>query len=165
MCGLSTSTTSRFTAWLDASEGIEAPPATWLPNRDCRIHFPVTVDCEPKCLEASPNGGPPEGCRLLVSSPVEQCPDEFGWQETDASASSDMPGWRLCEVRPLEGDALDRCEHDLQCADCPPGFCFTEVPELSDACALRGQVPLPRIIGDATGWRVGASFRLKCEAP
>ncbi len=67
----------------------------------------------------------------------------------------------MCEIRQLEGSALASCVSSLDCADCEPGWCATQVPDLLDHCE---KAPNPfRFVGGADrAARVTAEIR--CEA-
>ncbi|HEX5099092.1 MAG TPA: hypothetical protein VFV94_06305, partial [Polyangiaceae bacterium] len=43
--------------------------------------------------------------------------------------------YRVCEIPQLTGSALDSCVHSLDCPDCQPGWCATQVPELLSDCS------------------------------
>jgi hypothetical protein len=65
-------------------------------------------------------------------------------------------------VRALDSAALESCRTDLSCADCKPGYCFTDVPELSDTCTAKGKLAFPRVIA-GTGPNEPERFRLVCQ--
>ena len=107
-------------------------------------------DCGPRCqreplIAAS---GAAE-CRVLVAAAKdEQCTATAGFSDTSLE-SEQMTAWfgstagfRLCEIQQLQGDALDACVNDLDCAGCTPGFCVTRVPELVGDCSHIGHFPL-----------------------
>jgi hypothetical protein len=89
----------------------------------------------------------------------DRCPTELGWEDPlDAhgvpkpTIVRDRDGeYRSCEVRQLEGAALTSCRASLDCEDCEPGFCVTEVPELlpSDRCQDGALFPPFRFVGGA----------------
>jgi hypothetical protein len=78
-------------------------------------------------------------CRAMANYPGSApCPAELGWldpldangQRTARVDGSGPDAMRVCEIRQLEGAALAACVARLDCADCEPGWCATEVPEL-----------------------------------
>lgn len=78
-----------------------------------------------------------ETCRVLAyADTFEPCPNEVGWHNP-LDEHGQRPGLfapepsesstglrRVCEVRQLEGAALESCKNDLACEDCEPGWCF-----------------------------------------
>ena len=97
-------------------------------------------DCSPRCL-ARPiavDAGVAQ-CRAMANYPGrEPCPAELGWldpldesgQRAPRVDGSGADATRVCEIRQLDGPALAACVSRLDCADCEPGWCATEVPEL-----------------------------------
>jgi hypothetical protein len=55
----------------------------------------------------------------------------------------------VCEMRQLEGAALESCRHDLSCAGCEPGYCFSAIESLVAGCEMRGKVASPRFVNGA----------------
>jgi hypothetical protein len=68
----------------------------------------------------------------------EPCPAELGWLDPMGSNGERAPqvehgaarDTRTCEVQQLDGAALASCRSSLDCPDCEPGWCATEVPSL-----------------------------------
>jgi hypothetical protein len=115
-------------------------------------------DCAPRCIDLPPDPG--WSCCLFVSARQPGvCPDELGWFPPDPPLTGDDAS---CEVRALTDDALESCRTDLACTDCEPGYCFTEVPELSSECSANGQLTFPRVIA-GEGPNEPLRFRLVCQ--
>ena len=144
----------RLASWASASRLAIGDPVFWTPGEPLRLSR-LDGDCVPRCVEPRP------ACRLFVMAEVEQCPEERGWSEFLGQTTAD--GRRECEVRELDGDELDRCQHDLNCVECGSGFCRTKVTELVEECRARGEEPLPRLVGEAAGVGLRASFRFVCD--
>ncbi len=155
-CQQPSSATPRLSAWVAASGPALGRPSYWTSDEFCPLSR-LKADCVARCLDPSAGAT----CRLFVTAEVEKCPEELGWQDVAGGALED--GRRECEVRELQGSDRDRCEHDLFCTDCPPGYCFTEVPELIEECRSRGKEPLPRVVGAAVGTDLQAAFRVVCQ--
>jgi len=76
----------------------------------------VDAKCSRACLEQSPRFLPSgvADCHIyVVSDPNEGCPESRGLMPSSATVP-DMNG-PVCEIRRLEGAALESCRHDLQC--------------------------------------------------
>lgn len=107
-------------------------------------------DCSPRCQrEPMIAGSGAAECRVLVAAVQDEpCTATPGFGDTSLQ-SEQMAAWfgsnagfRLCEIDQLEGDALDACVNDLDCAGCTPGFCVTRVPELVGDCSHIARFPL-----------------------
>jgi len=115
-------------------------------------------DCSTRCL-AQPiavDAGTAQ-CRITASYPgSDPCPAALGWLDPlDAHGTrsprvdgSGTKATRVCEIRQLEGPALDSCVNQLDCADCEPGWCATKVPELvpQNRCASGKSYPPWRFV-------------------
>lgn len=74
----------------------------------------------------------------------------------------DLGRVRLCEIPQLEGPAGESCQHELDCTDCQPGWCATEVPELLNACETSPPFPFRFVLGAPA---VGSfSVHILCDA-
>jgi len=146
-CYRAKATTDRYSRWLAASSAAFLQlPDLWRPGDDCSF-VGVDATCSRACLEQSPRFLPSGGadCHIYVASaPNEGCPESRGLMPSNATVP-DVDG-PVCEIRQLEGAALESCRHDLQCAACEPGYCFTEVPEVASDCETLGKVAAPRFV-------------------
>ncbi len=118
----------------------------------------LVADCVPRCLRQpiAVDAGMAQ-CRAMASYPGrEPCPTELGWLDPLAASGQRAPlvtgsgagAMRVCEIRQLEGTALAACVTRLDCAECEPGWCATEVPELlpQRACEGNGYYPPFRFV-------------------
>jgi hypothetical protein len=144
----------RLASWASASRLALGELVFWKPGEPLRLSR-LSADCATRCVQPRPS------CRLFVIAEVDQCPEELGWREFLGQTTSD--GRRECEVRELAGQELERCQYDLHCNDCPSGFCRTKVTELVEECRARSAEPLPRLVGEAAGVGLRASFRFVCD--
>jgi hypothetical protein len=156
-CGVACPATPRFQAWADASDGV--PLETWAPGDKGPLSGGLSAPlCTPHCVDAPPE--PPANCRLFVfPRDAGVCPAELGWFRPEPPLAGDESS---CEVRALDGGALESCRTDLSCADCEPGYCFTDVPDLASACTAKGKLTFPRVIA-GTGPNEPERFRLVCQ--
>ena len=100
--------------------------------------------CAPRCLSRAPelDAAGRATCRIIARTNEDRCPDEFGWldpldPETQyRQPVEDADGSQYCEIRQLEGAALDSCRTSLECEACEPGWCWTELPELRVDCSM-----------------------------
>jgi hypothetical protein len=115
-------------------------------------------DCSTSCLSQpiAVDAGIAQ-CRATASYlGSEPCPSQLGWLDpVDAQGKrsprvdgSGAKATRVCEIRQLEGPALDSCVNRLDCADCEPGWCATKVPELvpQERCASGKSYPPWRFV-------------------
>ncbi|MDX2051282.1 MAG: hypothetical protein SFV15_02760 [Polyangiaceae bacterium] len=137
----------RLNGWLNKNDRVEH----W-PCEDSWVFARGVADGYPRCID--PSIAVVDGqaqCRILVDT-RGSCATARGWDNSMGSNEMRVPsfvnnssGLRTCEMVQLEGAALESCRHDLQCTDCKPGWCWTEVPELTRARACReGSVPFSR---------------------
>jgi len=118
----------------------------------------VWSDCSTRCLQRpiAVNAAVAQ-CRAMAKYPgSEPCPTEFGWLDPLAANGQRAPrvegsgatATRVCEIRQLEGAALASCVERLDCADCVPGWCATEVDELvpHDRCTAGSVYPPFRFV-------------------
>lgn len=156
-CGTTCAATPRFQAWAAASQGVSLK--TWSPGDTQPLEDALSASqCIPRCIAPPPRDA--RNCRLFaVPRTPGVCPTELGWFPPDPPLPGDDAA---CEVRALEGDALESCRTDLACTDCEPGYCFSDVPELSDACTANGKVMFPRVIA-GNGPNEPMRFRLVCR--
>lgn len=108
-------------------------------------------------------------CRVYVESQSNTpCPEAIGWFEPAPNGENPPPetdtGQRLCEVRQLEGAALQSCRTELECAECEPGFCFTDVESLTESCSAQGLMTVPRFVNGAGRGEPGR-FTVVCSKP
>jgi hypothetical protein len=103
------------------------------------------LDCRARCSDDRPlkdDAGAVE-CRVLVAAlHVRECDESQGFRETSLQsdaleqwAKEATSDYRICELAQLDGAALGSCQNELSCADCTPGFCITNVPELVSDCS------------------------------
>jgi hypothetical protein len=131
-------------------------------------------DCSPRCLRQpiAVDAGVAQ-CRAMASYPgSEPCPTELGWLDPLDSKGARSPridgsgtkATRVCEIRQLEGPALSACITRLDCTDCEPGWCATEVPELvpESACEAGSYYPPFRFVLGA-GQARGAQVSVVCN--
>ena len=126
-------TTPRYQAF---SESAQAWPCQ---NPDF-LGADLYAECSTHCLtHAIAIDSETAQCRAMANYPgSEPCPAELGWldpldghgQRTARVDGSGANATRVCEIRQLEGAALDACVTRLDCSGCEPGWCATEVPEL-----------------------------------
>jgi hypothetical protein len=134
------------------------------------------VDCGPICrsrpLVIDDQGK--AACRFFIdkADPAD-CDPERGWFDPDGEptfVTMDGEELRRCEIRQLDGAALEACRATLECSGCGSGFCATEVPELdfSVACDAGEYWPL-RFVGGALdapgGWFTGVCQTGSASAP
>lgn len=97
-------------------------------------------DCSTRCLQRpiAIDAGTAQ-CRATATfSGSDPCPRELGWLDpldaqgdrTPRINGDGLNATRVCEIRQLDGAALEACVNRLDCADCEPGWCATSVPEL-----------------------------------
>jgi hypothetical protein len=142
-------TTDRYTRWLAASSALSQFAQFWTPGVNCPFDH-LSVTCSRSCLDEQPRFSPQgvADCHIYVASdPKEGCPESRGLMPSNASVP-DANG-PVCEMRQLEGAALESCRHDLSCADCAPGYCFSEVATLVGGCEAQGKVAVPRFVNGA----------------
>ena len=156
-CATDCPATPRFQAWASASQDVFLTP--WAPGDTGPLDGELIETCGgPRCFDFPLDSAP--NCRLFAT-PRDPgvCPPELGWFPPDPPLAGDDSS---CEVRALEGAALASCQTDFTCADCEPGYCFTQVPELSKACSERGKLTFPRVIA-GTGPNEPRRFHLVCQ--
>ena len=104
----------------------------------------LKAKCGVRCLPRSPDldAHGRASCRVIARTDAAHCPEDLGWLDPlDAEGVrterfDEASGQRLCEIRQLEGAALESCRHSLHCEDCEPGWCWTELSELLEAKSL-----------------------------
>jgi hypothetical protein len=109
-------------------------------------------------------------CSVTSVVPADEaCPAEYGWLDPigadgtrSPKLSSTAAGMvRACEIEQLTGGALASCRTSYGCADCAPGWCFTDVPELtSDSIGMTMRWPLGADLGNPSAERT-----LRCQSP
>jgi hypothetical protein len=92
-------------------------------------------------------------CRITATySGGDPCPTEVGWLDpmgadgvrAPSIAQDGASDTRTCEIQQLDGAALASCQSTLDCSDCIPGWCATQVPDLrSSKYCGSGQFPWP----------------------
>lgn len=126
-------TSPRYQAFSDSAQA-------WPCENPDFLGTEVWSDCSARCLPQpiAIDAGIAQ-CRAMASYPgSEPCPSELGWldpldaheQRTPRVDGSGSNAKRVCEIRQLEGPALAACKSRLDCTDCQPGWCATEIPEL-----------------------------------
>lgn len=133
----------RYAEWLVA-QGEETAPH-W-PCDELHVYEPLHSDCaRGRCLPFDPlaRDGGGVSCRVTLELPDgQECLPEFGRLDPEGRNGERVPtfvdtaqgGYRICEIRQLEGAALESCRQNLECPDCVPGWCVTTIPELLDPC-------------------------------
>jgi hypothetical protein len=58
---------------------------------------------------------------------------------------------------------LEHCPAELGWQELPGQTCRTKVTELVEECRARNAEPLPRVVGEAAGVGLRASFRFVCD--
>jgi hypothetical protein len=134
--------TPRYESWVEA-QGFYSV-GHW-PCSDETFIPEVHGDCGRGCLSFSPvrDAAGTAACKVLVTMRDDApCPTEYGWLDPEAPDGERAPrttrdaegDHRVCEIRQLTGAALESCVTSLECPDCEPGWCATDVPELIDGC-------------------------------
>jgi len=159
-CGSDCPVTPRFEAWRQQLGTYLT--RSWRPGDEgSLVSRLVGGRCSHRCLDLPPklrNG--PFTCRLFVRPREPGCPESLGWAAPDPQVTVEEP---LCEVRLLEGAALESCETDIYCADCEPGYCFPRVAYWGTHCTDQGLPNWPRVVA-GVGPNEPEEFRLVCEA-
>lgn len=141
-------------------------------SRSCRSSATIYTD---NCLTWSPriDADGVAACTATAHVRVDAtCDPAYGWLdpvgpggerasrvEHDAQYDYD---YRVCEIRQLTGSALASCIHSLDCPDCEPGWCATEVSELLDQCSTTYPDPLRFVQGSDNA--PGGRIIIRCEA-
>jgi hypothetical protein len=109
-------------------------------------------------------------CSVTSEVPAgEACPAEYGWLDPIGADGTRSPRLsstatglvRACEIEQLTGAALAGCRSSYTCADCEPGWCFTDVPELTkDSPGMTMRWPLGADLGNPSAVRT-----LRCQSP
>lgn len=146
-------TTPRYAAYADWAQ-------RW-PCQSPRFFGNLTEDCNTACL-AHPIAIDPSGtaqCRAMVRfAGDDPCPVELGWLDPIGSDGTRAPhvdhddsgDTRVCEIKQLEGAALDSCRNTLDCTDCEPGWCATAVSAFDRGqCRTGTYVPPFRLVQGA----------------
>ena len=146
----------RFAEWLRASD---LRAVQWWPcDKPHVLDLPYT-DCRTTCLSWRPMKGDAGQavCRIHVQAEnLDACPADLGWldplgddgKRRPTITTTDGHDSRTCEIRQLEGTGLEACRHTLECSGCDPGWCFTEVPELTrNDCTRSWIYPAFRFVG------------------
>jgi hypothetical protein len=155
-CGTSSEPASdRLEAWREARQGVL--PMLW-PCNGLRLLQPVAAMCPPRCVAWRPlsEDDGRASCRMLVDAEVDHCDAASGWLDPVGEdgvrrpliPTPSNPAVRTCEIRQLSGSALASCQSTLSCADCEPGWCATDVPDLLAECARGAPLPV-RFVGSA----------------
>ena len=144
-------TTARYQAFSDRAQA-------WPCKNPDFFGTSSSSDCNQRCLRqpVAIDSGIAQ-CRATARYPgSEPCPTELGWldpldgrgQRTARVEGSGTNATRVCEIRQLEGPALTSCVTRLDCTNCEPGWCATQVPELvpQSACAAGSYYPPFRFV-------------------
>lgn len=122
------------------------------------------VDCAPACTghEVVVQESGTAKCQITIETPsLDPCPEERGWIDPLGDdgvrrahiVQSGGQQSRRCEIRQLEGAALQACRTTLLCDGCGSGWCATTVSDLlATGCSAAGafRVPDPlRFVGGA----------------
>jgi len=108
-----------------------------------QISWPFTLGEAPECLSRPvPREEGVAVCRILVELADDTaCPEASGWSDPLSGSepkprlrSTESGRRRTCEIRQLEGLALEACRTSEDCAECEPGWCVTDLPTLLANC-------------------------------
>lgn len=145
----------RLAEWLTAQHASEW--ALW-PCEGLELFPKLSADlnCDRQCVDFRPlvEDDGSAACLVLVDSAQDSCDENLGWLDPQADDGTRRPVLthtatgtvRTCEIRQLTGPALTSCSSDLSCADCEPGWCLTQVPELHTVCSKNRPLPV-RFVG------------------
>lgn len=138
------STTARYSAWLDALPKYTAMDIMYWPCTEPPLVQFLEDTCTGGCLSFTPpiaDDGSVD-CHVTVDTIAPSCDKTYGWLDPTRPDGTSPPQTvevdgvtlRRCEVRQLTGAALDSCVHSLECPDCVPGWCYTQVPDFLTRC-------------------------------
>jgi hypothetical protein len=163
--------TARYAAWLKA-QGFYFDDLGHWPCSDATFYPAFAADCGGNCLEFAPAVEPDGSARCTITATLyddEPCNAAFGWLDPLGSDGTRAPrvvndngtSRRVCEIRQLDGAALASCVSNLECPDCEPGWCATQVPDLLDQCE-NGKPNQFRFVGgaDRATWGLG---EVRCD--
>jgi hypothetical protein len=138
-------TSDRYQAWVSAQHFYDV--GHW-PCSDESFLRPLIADFTEDCFPWSPriDADGVAACTATAHVRVDAtCDPAYGWLDPLGAGGERAPrvehdaandyDYRVCEVRQLTGSALASCVHSLDCPDCEPGWCATEVPELLEDCS------------------------------
>lgn len=161
----------RVSGWCEAAVDVGAwQLARWAARNlaqvsdSCNAHLsPDITHAHPACLPrpVARSADDRPACRVRAFLPAtEPCDASRGWTAPAASdppaapVDDDLKGLRVCEVHPLEGEALARClDRTRAAADLPGGWCL---PEAERSCQAR-----PRFVGPVASR--GATLAVTCN--
>jgi hypothetical protein len=162
--------TPRYAAW---RSGQTMDVGHW-PCSDETFFPPYVADCfGGNCINFTPVIDPDGSARCTVTAMVENdgpCDPAFGWLDPVGPSGTRAPKVvkeegverRVCEIQQLTGAALASCVTSLECEDCEPGWCATQVPDLLD-CSEGTPNPF-RFVGGSDSAAFGTA-RISCEKP
>jgi hypothetical protein len=135
---------SRLGRWAAARGNFVGAAKPW-PCEPLEIFEPRLKSlCVPRCLNRAPelDAVGRASCRVIARTDDPRCPEGLGWLDPlDLETQRREPvdddnGRRHCEIRQLEGAALESCRLSLGCEACEPGWCWTELSELRVDCGI-----------------------------
>lgn len=86
-----------------------------------------------------------------------------GAQDAPHFGTNALGPYRLCEVAPFVGPALEACRTTVACGGCGSGYCRSELEALPlDVCPEGLHPSRLRFVGGATAG-AGAIFHVACE--
>jgi hypothetical protein len=159
------SPTPRYAGWVPS-------PQLW-PCADPHFFDVGSLECGPagaRCLARPITISDSGAAVCLVTATYagsEPCPAELGWLDPMGSNGVRAPqvehgaagDTRTCEVQQLDGAALTSCRSSLDCADCVPGWCATDLLQLipDQFCPSGNQLAPLRFVGGADSGPQSAS--------
>jgi len=160
--------TSAGTSRLESCEGYVfsswsgSLPTWWFATRgwaDCGAF------CFPHEIAVKPDGR--AICELTEDQPdLDSCDPARGLRDPGGEPTfieNEYGSRRVCEMKQLEGPALESCRHSLECPDCPSGWCKTEVPALAPTSScVAGSHPLGLRYAGGAYEVPGAVLHIRC---
>jgi hypothetical protein len=165
-------TSDRYQQWASAQRLYDV--GYW-PCSDESFLPPFSAGAVEDCLSWSPRVDEDgvAACTATAHVKVDStCDPAYGWLDPQGPSGKRAPrfehdaqydyDYRVCEIPQLTGSALASCIHSLECPDCEPGWCATEVPELLSDCSSTHPYPFRFVQGSNTAAQ-GAVI-IRCEA-
>jgi hypothetical protein len=117
--------------------------------------------CDGGCVNWRPieDGDGSAECIVRIETGAAECDPQIGWLDPLGSdgvrraevTTTSSGTQRTCEIQQLTGSALQSCQQSLECRECSPGWCVTQVAEILDSgCANGRKIPL-RFVGGSDG--------------
>jgi len=168
-------TSDRYQAWVSAQHFYDGEVGYW-PCADESFLRPLTdegivEDCYTWSPRIDADGA--AACTVTAHARVDAtCDPAYGWLDPIGPGGERAPrvehdakndyDYRVCEVRQLTGSALASCINSLDCPDCEPGWCATEVPELLTDCSTTHPDQFRFVQGSDSGAQ--GRVVIRCEA-